>query len=421
MRILHLLSQHPESTGSGIYLQNILKESKKAGHDNYLIAGISQPKQPSLEGLSPENCNYVKFGAGELTFKIPGMSDVMPYPSSTFRHLTARNLDVYEKQWSKAITQAVEAFRPTLIHSHHLWIMSAIAREICPNIPMVTSCHSTDLRQFELCRHLQAKVLPMVATINRVLALSNSQASKIEHTLSITKERIDVVGGGIDHKRFRFHHNQETSTVELLYAGKLSLAKGVDWLLMALAKIEIPGKNLRLHLVGSGSGSEQEQCRSLASGLGDKVTIHGQLDQLQLAKLMAHCHIFILPSFYEGLPLVLLEALASGCRVITTNLPGSLEILKNISDDLVKFIKLPRLATVDRPKQEDLPRLIDELAKSIVQMADRVRKSATSGPNNSTNQLNPIQVAKIISPYRWEEVFKRMEASYAKARSDVRF
>ena len=50
------------------------------------------------------------------------------------------------------------------------------------------------------------------------------------------------------------------------------------------------------------------------------VTMHGQLDQPALADLMRRCAVCVLPSFYEGVPLVLVEAAACGCRLVSTDL-----------------------------------------------------------------------------------------------------
>ena len=52
MKILHLLSQRPEATGSGAALQAILLESERAGHENLLVAGIPKDTTPSLPPLS---------------------------------------------------------------------------------------------------------------------------------------------------------------------------------------------------------------------------------------------------------------------------------------------------------------------------------------------------------------------------------
>ena len=79
MKILHIISQHPESTGSGFYLQNIIRRAADAGNQNYLIAGISGNQAPQISGIKKENFSFINFGEGDLNFAIPGMSDVMPY------------------------------------------------------------------------------------------------------------------------------------------------------------------------------------------------------------------------------------------------------------------------------------------------------------------------------------------------------
>ncbi|CAB1057229.1 glycosyl transferase, group 1 [Olavius sp. associated proteobacterium Delta 1] len=69
---------------------------------------------------------------------------------------------------------------------------------------------------------------------------------------------LQVVGAGYNDKLFTQNIKPEPSPIQLVYAGKLSNAKGVPWLLRALAKIETP--NWQLHLVGGGSGAEKENC-----------------------------------------------------------------------------------------------------------------------------------------------------------------
>jgi len=69
----------------------------------------------------------------------------------------------------------------------------------------------------------------------------------------------------------------------------------------------------------------------------------------------------VLPSFFEGLPLVIFEGLASGCRIITTNLSGLDEIFGKAQKDTINLIQLPPLETIDRPYQEDEAMLVNRL------------------------------------------------------------
>lgn len=406
MKILHLISQHPESTGSGFYLQNIIRRATVAGHQNFLVAGISGNRLPQLDCIKTQSCRFVHFDQGVLDYTIPGMSDVMPYPSSTFGALSPAQIDTYEQVFGEVIERAVGDFSPDIIHSHHLWLASAVARKLVSTIPMVTSCHSTDLRQFLQCPHLRDRVLPNCQKINRVLALSGDQAEKIKQLYSIASRRIDIVGGGHDETLFTLQRKDTSPQVQMLYAGKLSFAKGVDVLLRSVQAIGKGG--VHLHLAGSGTGEEEQYCLELAAKAGALVTIHGRISQQELARLMESCHLFILPSFYEGLPLVLLEALASGCRIITTDLPGCKELLGHADADLVQFIKLPVMKRIDRPEPEDLPVVEKCFREAIHSMMGRVHVSPSPDPKN---------IQKITSMFGWQAVFRKINLAYEKALS----
>ncbi len=403
MKILHLISQHPESTGSGFYLQNIIRRATIAGHQNFLVAGISGNRLPQLDCIKKQSCRFVHFDQGMLDYTIPGMSDVMPYPSSTFGALSPAQIDAYEQAFGKVIEHAVGDFSPDLIHSHHLWLASAIARKLIPTIPMVTSCHSTDLRQFLQCPHLRDRVLPHCQKINRVLALSGDQADKIKQLYSIASHRIDIVGGGYDETLFTLQRKDKSPQVQMLYAGKISFAKGVDVLLRSIQSIGKGG--VHLHLAGSGTGEEEQYCLELAAKAGALVTIHGRISQQELARLMESCHLFILPSFYEGLPLVLLEALASGCRILTTDLPGCKELLGDADADLVQFIKLPAMKQIDRPEPKDLPIVEKRLREAITSMMGRVLVSPSPDPKT---------IQKITAQFGWKAVFRKINLAYEK-------
>jgi glycosyltransferase involved in cell wall biosynthesis len=225
----------------------------------------------------------------------------------------------------------------------------------------------------------------------------------IRRLYRIDDHRIHIVGGGFNQEIFNWGP-KEAFPIHLLYAGKLSFAKGVDWLLRACR--QLAGLPVQLHLAGSGAGQEDTVCRALAEELEIPVQFHGNLSQTELAALMRTSHIFILPSFYEGLPLVLLEALASGCRIITTTLPGSHELLKNVRRDLVRFVNLPPLQTVDRPFPEDWRSLEAQLAEAVRHMVDLALQ--TPAPTKA-------EAGELTAFHTWEVVFSRVMAAYRKA------
>ena len=181
-------------------------------------------------------------------------------------------------------------------------------------------------------------------------------------------------------------------------------AKGVPWFLRALQSIRSPA--WQLHLLGSGSGAEKEYCLMLAKKLGEKVHIHGALPQKRLAKVMRHSHILVLPSFFEGLPLVILEGLASGCRIVATDLPGTREILGNSEADFINLVGMPRLRFTDQPYREDEYSFEQNLKKAIQQQINAASSCAQF-------DLSPIQDK--LDAYTWTGIFKKVGEAYLTA------
>jgi len=403
MRILHILSQMPDFTGSGKTVQAIIRQSCARGHENFLVAGIQDDFKLDPSLLPPEHTEFVRFNHGHLDFRLPGMSDVMPYPSTVFSSMNKDQIGRYETAFRQVLQRAREKFRPDLIHTHHLWIVSKTARHIFQDLPMVTSCHGTGLRQYFLCPGMDLDLENAMADIDAVLCLSRHQRQQIIDIHKINPEKLHVVGAGFEKKLFYGEPKPEKGPVQIVYAGKLSRAKGVPWLLAALKNMT--GPDYCLHLAGGGTGQEKQECLALAADLGGRVEVHGSLSHESLARLMRRSHLFVLPSFFEGLPLVLMEALSSGCRILTTALPGTREIFEETRSGMVDFLELPALETVDTPFQKDLPALEQALAHAL-------EISITKADQN--RQPDFAQLNRLSSTYTWENVFSRMEAIYKK-------
>jgi glycosyltransferase involved in cell wall biosynthesis len=331
------------------------------------------------------------------------MSDVMPYPSKCFSDLNENELIEYENCFAQKVRNCVQRFNPDIIHSHHLWILSSLARNVAPGLPIVTTCHGSDLRQFRKCVHLQDKILAGCSRLDAIMSLSEAQKKEIAVLYHLPMTKIHVVGAGYNDRLFTPQEKPPANPVRLVYAGKLSYAKGVPWLLRALSKIQAPP--WRLHLVGGGSGEEQRACLKLAHNLGDRATVHGSISQQDLAAIMRQSHIFVLPSFYEGLPLVVLEALACGCRVIATNLPGINEILGNLETNLVSLVNIPRLHAIDSPVEEDEKQFEDDLENALKAQI----KVAMAQP-----QIDLSPIADTMVSFSWAGVFERVQAVYSK-------
>ena len=110
--------------------------------------------------------------------------------------------------------------------------------------------------------------------------------------------------------------------VNVLTVARLASVKGHPVLLEALAQLVREGIDVRLDAVGD--GPERGELVALAErlGLADRVRWHGALGEDRVAELYDQADVFCLPSFAEGLPVVLLEAMAAGLPVVATAITG---------------------------------------------------------------------------------------------------
>jgi glycosyltransferase involved in cell wall biosynthesis len=102
-----------------------------------------------------------------------------------------------------------------------------------------------------------------------------------------------------------------------LWAGRMSLEKSLDVLMAALAQIP-PSQNWRLCLVGDGPQEAEIRAQCQALGLGERVHFWGLLPPPEVYTLMAAADAFVLPSRFENMPLVLLEALQMNLPCVVT-------------------------------------------------------------------------------------------------------
>ena len=404
LKILHVIGQRPEMTGSGIYLESIVRESQKHGFSNYRITGVPVGDHHPLHDIHGADSSRVFFDTGSLNFSVPGMSDVMPYKSSLFRELKGKQLTAYKAAFTDVLQTVVNRFNPDIIHTNHLFLLSALVRKLFPDIPTVATCHGTDLRQYNNCSHLRRFVKRYCRSLDRIIALTSDQKKDVGRVFGIPSDKIVVIGGGYDDRMFTRARKPPAGTVHILYAGKYNRSKGVPWLLRSLRKIK--NHDWHLHMAGSGNGPEFDTCIDLAEKLGQKVTNHGYINHRQLSDLMKKAHVQVLPSFFEGLPLVLFEGLASGCRIITTNLPGFDEIFGRAKSDTIDLIQLPPLKTIDRPYQKDEPHLENVLCDSVLRMIAAIKKSP---------DFDDSQAETIASKYTWTRVFERTLSVYKDA------
>ena len=368
MRILSVTAQKMDSTGSGVFLTELTRGFDKQGHQQAIVCGVAP--EDTLNPVPGVDVFPVRYRTPELPFPVCGMSDEMPYESTRYRDLNDVMTGQLFSAFRDKLREAVDAFRPDVILCHHLYFLAALVREMYPDLPVYGQCHGSDLRQIKKNPWQRDWITENVKKLDGIFALHAQQKDTILVTFGIPEEKVFTLGTGYNSGVFYLNEQAKAQRISgkqrLIFAGKLSEKKGLCSLLRALSRLNHPERYELALAGGYGNAGEYRVICHLAEYAPCPVTFLGRLNHRELALEMNKSDVFILPSFYEGLPLVLIEAMACGLRTVCTDLPGiRLWLDRAIPENGTVFVTPPRMYNEDEPYPEDLPAFETRLARAI--------------------------------------------------------
>ena len=184
-------------------------------------------------------------------------------------------------------------------------------------VPVVLHLHAAQLHHFyrALPGPLQALTRWVFSLPASCLVLGTAARRFVTEELGVPASRVEIVINGVPEPTEARRKVAPGALQRVLFLGNLSERKGVTDLLQALALPGFDEARLEVSLAGGGDIDEyQEKARKL--GIDGFVRFEGWSDQREVSALMARADVLVLPSYDEGLPLVILEALANGVAVI---------------------------------------------------------------------------------------------------------
>lgn len=156
-------------------------------------------------------------------------------------------------------------------------------------------------------------------------------------------ERLHVVRCGISPEAF--DGGAGNGVVNILTVGRLDRMKGMPILVAAVAELRRRGQRVRLTVVGAGPSQSRLEQEAADAGIADSVDFVGPIGQDRMPDFYAEADIFCLPSFAEGIPIVLMEAMASGVPVVASAITGIPELVEDgVSGFLVRVGRADLLA-----------------------------------------------------------------------------
>ncbi len=199
--------------------------------------------------------------------------------------------------------------------------------------------------------------------VDRHVCVSESVARFSTNYARLSADKIVVIPNGIDPEAFPARQPADLTSYgiaagrrSITFVGRLAPQKGLDWLLETAGQWLAKLPECDLLLVGSGPQRSFLERLSNRSGIADRVHFAGW--QANVPEILAASHLLILPSRWEGMPNVLLQAMATGLPVLATDVEGSVELLGDgaekqttafgdsevLSDKLVAIMSNPQLA-----------------------------------------------------------------------------
>jgi glycosyltransferase involved in cell wall biosynthesis len=302
----------PKSGGIGSYVYNLSRKLVQKGHQVTVVTkgSSSLPREELIDGINLIRLPYLAV-----------------YPLHVWLHgvFVNRELKVLERRF-------------TLVHVH-----SPGASVVRTRLPVVTTVHTPmkiDSRYYEvvdfysLADKLQSMlVYPLIERelfriSSRITAVSKSVARELGE-YGLDDKEIAVVGNGVDEKTFTPACARKENFAEryVLYTGVLRARKGLFDFVRCAELVSRAYPDVKFVIAGRGPLLRKLEESVKRVRLQKQIIFLGYVDKNKFIQVYQNATVHVVPSYYEGLPTVLLEAMSCGLPVVATDIGGNNEVI----------------------------------------------------------------------------------------------
>jgi D-inositol-3-phosphate glycosyltransferase len=359
-----------------------------------LVTHFFPPHMGGIEKVSYEQSKRLTESGNQidvLTSKIKGRNK---YPAKGVRIFHFSAVNIAERIGVPYPIPSIQAYRTfsrvikkcDLVHAHgHVYMSSYLAGKVAKKYkkPFILTQHNTfiDYRSgLNLLEHLNDLTIgkAVLKDADRIVVVSNKTMEYV-HKLGADKSKTSVIYNGVDIDYFH-PANKEKSRKKLdlpknrkmiLSVRRLVYKNGLDTLIESVPYVARDHPDVLFVIAGKGPSKKLIEDRIRESRMGDNIKLTGFVPDELLPVYYNAADYFVLPSASgEGLPLVLLEAMACGLPVISTTVGGTPEIIEHMKNGVLVPPKNPEAMAVTMSEllsKEGMGQAIGEEARKIVE------------------------------------------------------
>ncbi len=262
--------------------------------------------------------------------------------------------------------------KPDIIHSHSadLGFCLSIAARLY-QIPVIHTSHGVSFayENFNIVKKYLEIFFYKFSGFKKIITVDKTA---LESFKKVNINNVIFIPNGIDLALFKtLKKNKSKKFFEILFVGRLVNQKGISYLINACNLINKQGIQFKLNIVGE--GEEEKKLKLLVKSLNlDKKIIFNKKERYdKIANYYNTADLFVLPSIWEGFPIVILEAWASQLPVISTNIGG----IKEIGLNKQNMLLVPPKSSIKLSQAIKKIYFDDKLRKSLSSEGNRIVKN----------------------------------------------
>lgn len=379
MRVLVVANDFPspQRPQAGVFVLRQIQALRRFGHEFLVVRAV--PHAP------PWTSKWRAYRS------LPDRDLVENVPVTTLRaYFLPRRvaMEYLPLQLGAALRRVAAEFQPDLVHAHFLLPAGQLATSASA-APVILTAHGSDAYEWAWQRAgLRRAATDAVSRANTVVAVSDFIR---RHVCALVRRNVHVVYNGADDGVFapteqqaaRFALGIAANRFVVAFTGGLSRAKGVYDLIDAAARL----RTLRPLLLLAGPTTERARVHHAIAAAGVEARILGVLAHPDVARLLGASDVFCLPSYREGLPAALCEAMLCGLPVLATPVGGIPEI---VADGTSGFLVSPGDA--------------EKLAERMAAIARRRELAAQLG--KAAHRFAREHLTWNVNAHRYDELYR---------------